>query len=40
MAMYFPDRTIQDAARWGCKQGPVNERMHPALYRGERIASR
>jgi hypothetical protein len=40
LVRYFPDRPIQDAGRRRCKEVPVNERMYPALYRGERIASR
>ncbi|HVI36699.1 MAG TPA: hypothetical protein VM684_10755, partial [Gaiellales bacterium] len=39
MAAYFPDRPIQNAGR-RCKEVPVSERMYPALYGGERIASR
>lgn len=39
MAQFFPDRPLQDAGR-RCKQVPVNERLYPALYLGERIASR
>jgi len=39
MAAYFPDRPLQKAGR-RCKEVPVNERMYPALYSGERIASR
>lgn len=40
MAAYFPDRAIQDAGRRRCKEVPVSERMYPALYGRERIASR
>lgn len=39
MAQYFPDRLLQNAGR-PCKEVPVNERLYPALYGGERIASR
>jgi hypothetical protein len=39
MAQYFPDRPIQNAGR-SCKEVPVNERLYPALYTGDRIASR
>lgn len=39
MAQYFPDRPLQNGGR-PCREVPVNERRYPALYTGERIASR
>jgi hypothetical protein len=39
LVRYFPDRPIQNGGR-RCKEVPVNERIYPALYTAERIASR
>jgi hypothetical protein len=39
LVRYFPDRPLRNGGR-RCKEVPVDERLYPALYSTERIASR